>query len=612
MTNEESSDGPRLSGPELGRLLKLIKGADSVELKLTVPASDQVATIRRLPLDPVEAQPRQVFFFDTPDLALNAVGVVVRARRIQGGRADTVVKLRPVDPGELSPSCGRTRRSRSRSTRCRAASSAPGRSRAGRPARMFVRPSAASSRIGRSSRETSGRSTRPTRRQASSSMPSCRSARRSSSRRSSRRRPSAARSSARCGSTRMGRGSSSSRRSAGPQRPSRSPPRSAPTSRSVASRSPGSSRPRRRPRSSSSPDSARQRRPEPSCSGLAVVAAERGSRMTDRREQLRAALGRVGVWSFALQANTADAERSAVRGYERLGYGATWFPESVGSKEAFAHAGLLLAAGTRIVVGTGIANIYARDPMAMANGARTLSEAYPGRFVLGDRRQPRAVRRGSRQRLRAPGRADDRVPRRHGGGDLGRAGAGRAAARPARCPRAEDAGARGGTDGRRAPVLRSRGAHGAGPAASRRRAPPRRGADGRPRHRRQLARARRRVRSPGGISPSRTTRTISVVSAGTTETSRAAAATASSTPSSSGAMPRRSWRACASISTPVPTTSASSSAHPTRRTSQWTATPSSGRRWATWAEASGIGRGGGVRGGPASACVVAYSTRTTR
>ena len=105
--------------------------------------------------------------------------------------------------------------------------------------------------------------------------------------------------------------------------------------------------------------------------------------MTDRREQLRAALGRVGVWSFALQANTADAERSAVRGYERLGYGATWFPESIGSKEAFAHAGLLLAAGTRIVVGTGIANIYARDPMAMANGARTLSEAYPGRFVLG-------------------------------------------------------------------------------------------------------------------------------------------------------------------------------------------------------------------------------------
>ena len=335
--------------------------------------------------------------------------------------------------------------------------------------------------------------------------------------------------------------------------------------------------------------------------------------MTDRREQLRAALGRVGVWSFALQANTADAERSAVRGYERLGYGATWFPESVGSKEAFAHAGLLLAAGTRIVVGTGIANIYARDPMAMANGARTLSEAYPGRFVLGIgvSHAPSVAARGSVY--------EHPVERMSAYLDAMEAATWVAPA-PAEPPPVllaalgpTDAGARGGTDGRRAPVLRSRGAHGAGPAAPRRRAPPRRGADGRPRHRRQLARARRPVRSPGGISPSRTTRTISVVSAGTTETSRAAAATASSTPSSSGAMPRRSWRACASISTPVPTTSASSSAHPTRRTSRWTATPSSGRRWATWAEASGIGRdGGGVRGGPASASVVAYSTRTTR
>lgn len=103
MATDVHIEPPRLSGEELGRLLKLVKSADSVELKLTVPASEQVATIRRLPLDPVEAQPRQVFFFDTPDLALNAVGVVVRARRIQGGRADTVVKLRPVDPAELPP-----------------------------------------------------------------------------------------------------------------------------------------------------------------------------------------------------------------------------------------------------------------------------------------------------------------------------------------------------------------------------------------------------------------------------------------------------------------------------------------------------------------------------
>jgi probable F420-dependent oxidoreductase len=105
--------------------------------------------------------------------------------------------------------------------------------------------------------------------------------------------------------------------------------------------------------------------------------------MTDRQTALRAALGRVGVFSFALQANRAAAGQAAVAAYESLGFRSTWFPESIGSKEAFAHAALVLAASPRMIVGTGIANIYARDPMAMANGARTLGEAYPGRFVLG-------------------------------------------------------------------------------------------------------------------------------------------------------------------------------------------------------------------------------------
>lgn len=105
--------------------------------------------------------------------------------------------------------------------------------------------------------------------------------------------------------------------------------------------------------------------------------------VSDRRTDLRAALGRVGIWSFALQGNPADVARSALAEYEALGYRSTWIPESVGSKEAFAHAAVLLAAHPRMVVATGIANIYARDPMAMANGGRTLAEAYPGRFVLG-------------------------------------------------------------------------------------------------------------------------------------------------------------------------------------------------------------------------------------
>jgi hypothetical protein len=90
-----------LSGDELQGLLDLVQHADSVELKLTLPESGRASTAAALGVDPLEAQVRQVFFFDTPELALNAAGVVVRARRRQGEDGDTVVKLRPVVPGEL-------------------------------------------------------------------------------------------------------------------------------------------------------------------------------------------------------------------------------------------------------------------------------------------------------------------------------------------------------------------------------------------------------------------------------------------------------------------------------------------------------------------------------
>jgi len=105
--------------------------------------------------------------------------------------------------------------------------------------------------------------------------------------------------------------------------------------------------------------------------------------MTDQLAALRAALGPVGAWSFAIQTRPAADEIAAVAAYRAAGYRTIWFPESIGSKEAFSHAALLLAGVPGIVVGTGIANIYARDAMAMANGGRTLAEAYPGRFLLG-------------------------------------------------------------------------------------------------------------------------------------------------------------------------------------------------------------------------------------
>jgi hypothetical protein len=93
---------PTLSDEQLTEIMTLLRGSDTVELKLTVPASQQRAAIRALGLDALNAQIRQVIFFDTPDLALDRAGVVVRARRIQGRVGDSVIKLRPLDPDDVS------------------------------------------------------------------------------------------------------------------------------------------------------------------------------------------------------------------------------------------------------------------------------------------------------------------------------------------------------------------------------------------------------------------------------------------------------------------------------------------------------------------------------
>jgi probable F420-dependent oxidoreductase len=94
-------------------------------------------------------------------------------------------------------------------------------------------------------------------------------------------------------------------------------------------------------------------------------------------------LGPLNAWSFALQRLSAQDEASAARRLEELHYPAIWIPESLGSKELMAHASLLLGATDRAILASGIANIHARDPMAMANGARTFGEQFPNRFVLG-------------------------------------------------------------------------------------------------------------------------------------------------------------------------------------------------------------------------------------
>lgn len=105
--------------------------------------------------------------------------------------------------------------------------------------------------------------------------------------------------------------------------------------------------------------------------------------MTDAAREWAKRIGPVGVWTFEAERMPASTERDYARAVESLGFKALWIPESLGSKEAFAHASLLLAATKTLVIATGIANIWARDAVAMANGARALVDAYPDRFVLG-------------------------------------------------------------------------------------------------------------------------------------------------------------------------------------------------------------------------------------
>lgn len=99
----------RLTDAQLSEVLALTREVDSVELKLTIPDAERRATVAALGMDPLDAQIRQVFFFDTPDLTLDKHGVVVRARRVQGRGDDSVVKLRPFVPSDTPAELGKSK-----------------------------------------------------------------------------------------------------------------------------------------------------------------------------------------------------------------------------------------------------------------------------------------------------------------------------------------------------------------------------------------------------------------------------------------------------------------------------------------------------------------------
>ena len=88
-----------------------------------------------------------------------------------------------------------------------------------------------------------------------------------------------------------------------------------------------------------------------------------------------------GIW-FHTDAVTAGESAALVRSIEDLGFGAFWFGEGFG-RDPLVHAAHLLAATSEIVIATGIASVYSRDPVAMSGGANALAEQSGGRFLLG-------------------------------------------------------------------------------------------------------------------------------------------------------------------------------------------------------------------------------------
>src|SRR5579863_3552421 len=92
-------------------------------------------------------------------------------------------------------------------------------------------------------------------------------------------------------------------------------------------------------------------------------------------------IGKVGIWFFLDPMPAADSAEFAKK-VEKHGYRALWIPEAVG-REPFAHAAYLLSHTERLTLATGIANIWARDPMTMAAASKTVAELSGGRFILG-------------------------------------------------------------------------------------------------------------------------------------------------------------------------------------------------------------------------------------
>jgi probable F420-dependent oxidoreductase len=105
--------------------------------------------------------------------------------------------------------------------------------------------------------------------------------------------------------------------------------------------------------------------------------------MEQARAEVRERIGPWGAWIGGLTAVPASMGRPAAQVAEHQGYTCLWYPEGMGVRESFSNGAVLLAATERIMVASGIANVWARDAIAAASASRTLNDSFDGRFLLG-------------------------------------------------------------------------------------------------------------------------------------------------------------------------------------------------------------------------------------
>jgi len=96
----------------------------------------------------------------------------------------------------------------------------------------------------------------------------------------------------------------------------------------------------------------------------------------------KAALGKLGLWTFQLDVQPMREAQKFAAQIEELGFPTVWVPEAVG-REPFASTALLLSGTEKLILATGIASLHARSPMTMQAGWKTITEAFPDRFLLG-------------------------------------------------------------------------------------------------------------------------------------------------------------------------------------------------------------------------------------